>query len=81
MAQQSRSAIFSIYASQWPVGYALLTGTSFVGLSWLTEPLLARIGLPGDVTRGHLFFVGTFFGIGMTVLARRTRGPSSIPRT
>ena len=58
-------------SSRHPIAYALLLGTSFIGISWLIEPLLARIGLGGDVSRPHLLFVGAVFAAIMTMVSRR----------
>ena len=49
---------------------ALQTGTSFIGIWWLLEPLFSRLGWTGETSRGHLLFVGTFYAIAMTWFMR-----------
>ena len=53
-----------------PIPYAFLLGTSFIGISWLLDPLFERLGWPGDFSRPHLVFTGAIFALAMTVAAR-----------
>ena len=65
---------------RWPIARAGGLALEFIGLYWLTEPLFARFGFgAGDASRGHLLFVGAFFGIGLSVFPRRRRGRQSRP--
>jgi hypothetical protein len=78
MDQTTRIAAMNAYASRWPMAYACMVGSSFVGVYWLTQPLFARIGLAAsDQSRAHALFVGIFFAVAMTYFARRTNRRAS----
>jgi hypothetical protein len=61
-----------------PIPFALVMGTSFIGIWWLLQPLFARLGWSGDMSRGHLLFVGAFYAIAMTWIVR-SRATSASP--
>lgn len=62
-----------------PVAFAFLTGTSFIGIYWLLEPLFDRVGWHADGSRWRLLFVGTVYAVLMTWFRRARAASTSRP--
>ena len=78
MSNQSRVRLRAD-AARHPISYAILLGTSFIGIWWLLDPLWVHFGGSNESSRPHLVFVGTVYAVIMTMWARRQAASTSRP--